>query len=78
MLGEIQRRIRRGSVLLMDEPEIHLHPRWQRLLIRALTDLCSQHDAQMIVTTHSEEIANAFYEHERILLDAVFAPEVQP
>jgi hypothetical protein len=78
MLGEIQRRIRRGSVLLMDEPEIHLHPRWQRLLIRALTDLCSQHDAQMIVTTHSEEIVNAFYEHEQILLDAVFAPEVQP
>ena len=78
MLGEIQRRIRRGSVLLMDEPEIHLHPRWQRLLIRALSDLCSQHDAQMIVTTHSEEIANAFYEHERILLDAVFAPKVHP
>jgi len=75
MLGEVQRRIRRGSILLMDEPEIHLHPRWQRLLIRALTDLCEQHDAQMIVTTHSEEVANAFYEHERILLDAVFAPE---
>ncbi len=75
MLGEIQRRIRRGSILLMDEPEIHLHPRWQRLLIRALTDLCEQYDAQMIVTTHSEEVANAFYEHEQILLDAVFARE---
>lgn len=76
MLGEIQRRIRRGSILLMDEPEIHLHPRWQRLLIRALTDLCEQHDAQMIVTTHSEEIANAFYEHERVLLDETFNPPV--
>jgi energy-coupling factor transporter ATP-binding protein EcfA2 len=78
MLGEIQRRIRRGSVLLLDEPEIHLHPRWQRLLIRALTDLCDGHDAQMIVTTHSEEVANAFYEHERVLLDDVFAPEARP
>jgi predicted ATP-dependent endonuclease of OLD family len=76
MLGEIQRRIRRGSILLMDEPEIHLHPRWQRLLISALTDLCEQYDAQVVVTTHSEEVADAFYEHERILLDTVFAPEV--
>ena len=75
MLGEIQRRIRRGSVLLIDEPEIHLHPRWQRLLVRALTDLCSEYDAQMILTTHSQEIANAVYEHELVLLDAVFTQE---
>lgn len=25
-------------------------------------------DTQMIVTTHSEEVASAFYEHERVLL----------
>ncbi len=75
MLGEIQRRIRRGSVVLMDEPEIHLHPRWQRLLVRALTDLAAEYDAQLIITTHSEEVANAVYEHELVLLDAVFARE---
>ncbi|MCZ7568581.1 MAG: AAA family ATPase [Ardenticatenaceae bacterium] len=73
MLGEIQRRIRRGSVVLIDEPEIHLHPRWQRLLVRALTDLCAEHDAQLIMTTHSEEVAGAVYKHELILLDAIFA-----
>jgi predicted ATP-dependent endonuclease of OLD family len=38
MLGEIQRHLRRGGVLLIDEPEIHLHPKWQRMLVRALTD----------------------------------------
>jgi energy-coupling factor transporter ATP-binding protein EcfA2 len=75
ILGEIQRRIRRGSVVLMDEPEIHLHPRWQRLLIRALTDLAVEYDAQLIITTHSEEVANAVYEHELVLLDAIFARE---
>ncbi len=77
MLGEIQRRIRRGSLLLLDEPEIHLHPRWQRILVRALTDLASQYAAQFIITTHSEEIANAVFEHERVILDAVFAREVE-
>jgi predicted ATPase len=74
-LGEVQRRLRRGGVLLIDEPEIHLHPRWQRLLVRALTDLCAEQDTQLIITTHSEEVANAVYEHELVLLDAIFARE---
>ena len=75
MLGEIQRRISKGSIVMIDEPEIHLHPQWQRRLVRTLTDLCAIHDAQLIITTHSEEIANAVYEHELILLDAIFDQE---
>ncbi len=75
MLGEIQRHLRPGGLLLIDEPEIHLHPRWQRLLVRALTELCTSANAQLILTTHSEEIASAVYEHELILLDAIFAQE---
>ncbi len=71
-LAEVQRRISRGSLLLIDEPEIHLHPGWQARLIDALTDLCRQYDAQMIVATHSEEVARSVYEHELILLDDVF------
>ncbi len=75
LLGEIQLRLRRGGLLLIDEPEIHLHPRWQRLLVRALTDLCAEYDAQMILTTHSREIAGAVYEHELVLLDEIFAED---
>jgi predicted ATPase len=74
LLGEIQRRIRRGSIVLIDEPELHLHPRWQRQLVQALTDFCATYDAQLIMTTHSEEIAHAVYEHELILLDDIFQP----
>jgi predicted ATPase len=72
ILAEIQRRIRRNSVLLIDEPEIHLHPAWQARLMGALTDMCRQYDTQMIITTHSEEIARSVYEHELVLLDDVF------
>jgi len=72
LLGEIQRRIQRGSIVMIDEPEIHLHPRWQRMLIGALTDLCEEYDAQLIITTQSEEIANIVYEHELVLLDRIF------
>lgn len=72
LLGELQRRIQHGSVVMIDEPEIHLHPSWQRQLMRALTDLCQEYDAQLIITTQSEEIANSVYEHELILLDDIF------
>jgi predicted ATPase len=75
MLVEIQRRIRQGSIVLIDEPEIHLHPRWQRLVVRALSDLCNTYNAQLIMTTHSQEIADAVYEHELVLLDDIFAEE---
>jgi predicted ATP-binding protein involved in virulence len=78
LLGELQRRIQPSSIVLIDEPELHLHPKWQRQLVRALTDLCTTYDAQLIMTTHSEEIANAVYEHELILLDDIFAPNYQP
>lgn len=72
LLGEIRRRIQHGSIVMIDEPEIHLHPRWQRMLMRAVTDLCEAYDAQLIITTQSEEIANTVYEHELVLLDRIF------
>ena len=36
-----------------------LHPAWQAHLIEALTDMCRQYDAQMIIATHSEEVARS-------------------
>ncbi|HEV7566338.1 MAG TPA: AAA family ATPase [Microbacteriaceae bacterium] len=41
-----------GTVLLVDEPEISLHPQAQRALMRALRGL----NAQMIVATHSANL----------------------
>nr|WP_236587689.1 ATP-binding protein [Tumebacillus amylolyticus] len=69
LLGEIYRYIRKGSILLIDEPEIHLHPVWQRLFMETLTALCKKYDAQFIVTTQSPRIAESVVGYEVINLD---------
>lgn len=69
LLGEIYRYISQGSLILIDEPEIHLHPVWQRIFVATLTDMCEQYDAQFILTTQSPEIAKSVMSHEVISLD---------
>ncbi|OAV68745.1 putative ATP-binding protein involved in virulence [Bacteroidales bacterium Barb6XT] len=39
------------AVLLVDEIDLHLHPQWQRTIIKHLSDIFTQ--TQFIVTTHS-------------------------
>ena len=52
-----KRQPERRMVILVDEIEAHLHPRWQRQLLPALVSvielLAEQVDAQLIVSTHS-------------------------
>ncbi len=47
--GQIQR-----SIILIDEPEIHLHPKWIRQLYLALPHIGVEN--QFILTTHSDEL----------------------
>ena len=47
--GSIQR-----SIVLVDEPEVHLHPKWIRQLYLALPQIGQ--DNQFIMTTHSDEL----------------------
>lgn len=45
------------SVVLIDEPELHLHPQWHDDFVRALRDVAPQN--QYIISTHSERIAES-------------------
>jgi len=49
---------RPGSLLLIDSPEVHLHPRVQAQVGR-LCALAAQAGVQVIVETHSEHVLNA-------------------
>ena len=68
LLVEIVRRIKPGGIILIDEPEISLHPTWQRALVAALDKIIEQYDAQVIMATHSLEIATSVMPHEVISL----------
>jgi len=75
LLVEIQRRILdKGSVILIDEPEISLHPAWQRGLVVALDKIIEQYDAQVFMATHSLEVASMVMPHEVISLNDLGIP----
>ena len=52
----------KGATVLIEEPEIHLHPKAQADLAEVMADTAKVEDKQIIMTTHSEHLV------ERLLL----------
>ncbi len=44
-----------GGVVLIDEPELHLHPKWQLALLDLLRRLADEKNVQFFVVTHSPQ-----------------------
>lgn len=57
LFGAMIRSELRHCVYLIDEPEQHLHPKWQRVLPEILKDQAARLDSQFILATHSVEVA---------------------
>jgi predicted ATPase len=51
--------INKGSFLIMDEPEVHLHPEWQVVLAQLLYKIAKS-GANIILATHSLDFLKAF------------------
>ncbi len=49
-----------GAIILIDEPEISLHPEWQIKLKSFLNELFNGYDVQFIIATHSPYIFKDF------------------
>ena len=47
------------DVLILDEPEIHLHPQWQIYYAELIVLLQKQFDLTIIITTHSPYFIDA-------------------
>ena len=44
----------KASIVLIEEPEIHLHPSMVRKLVHAFVDIVSNNDRRFVISTHSE------------------------
>ena len=47
-------------MLIIDEPEVHLHPKWQLEYVKVIVEICKIYDSKVIITTHSPYIIDAF------------------
>ncbi len=54
------------DIVIIDEPEQHMHGQWQRILVGLLRLLAPQ--AQLILATHSEAILRSVPSYQRFLL----------
>lgn len=55
------------GVIIIDEIDQHLHPKWQKSILKSLTRIFPK--VQFIVTTHSPSVIASTMSHQLILLD---------
>ncbi len=53
------------DVLILDEPEIHLHPTWQLVYAELIVLLQKEFDLSVVITTHSNFFLNAIETYSR-------------
>ena len=58
----------KDSVILIDEPELSLHPKWQNQVLKLYENFAKEYNCQIIIATHSPHIiGSAKNEYIRIL-----------
>lgn len=57
----------RPSVLILDEPDSHLHPNNQRALCNLILELATEFSFRPLISTHSRHVLDAMREHATVL-----------
>lgn len=58
-------KLKQKDVLILDEPEIHLHPEWQLIYAETIVALQKEFDLTVLVTTHSPYFLEAMEVYAR-------------
>lgn len=56
----------RPKMLILDEPDSHLHPNNQRKLAKILLDLTEEGDLQVLLSTHSRHLIDELSDHSKM------------
>lgn len=64
-----------GTLLIIDEPEVHLHPQWVVGMAHVLVRLAKERNVKVLITTHSPDLVHAirdFSENENFADNTCF------
>lgn len=65
----VSRWLMQGGVVLIDEPDLHMHGSWQRTLIHELNRLVADKEGQLIIASHAELVAQEYAPSQRFAMD---------
>ena len=70
LVAMLRRWLRQGGIVLIDEPELHLHPSLRGALLTKLQRIVAEKEGQLIITCQSERMWSDYYRRppERIEL----------
>ncbi len=68
MIAFITRWLRPGGIVLIDEPDLHLHVSWTNALVDHLRRMVAQQNGQLIVASHAAELWERFTPSHRVEL----------
>ena len=80
LLGIFAFNVKEG-VVIIDEPDLHLHPRWQKILLELFNDLYNERKIQFFIVTHSSQfitnqfIKNTFRVYKESETSKIFIPK---
>jgi putative ATP-dependent endonuclease of the OLD family len=69
--AERQNKTNKTIIYGIEEPETSQHPNHQKLLMEALVEIANQDKSQVLITTHSPEIAKQCKKERLILIDRI-------
>ncbi|MDX2077813.1 MAG: AAA family ATPase [bacterium] len=66
MMVMVSRWMMPGGIVLIDEPDLHLHESLQRHFIHELEKIIHSRNGQLIIASHSKEMRDEFYDSQHI------------
>lgn len=64
LLWELKRRGSQNNVILLEEPENHMHPGYINTLVKFLIQISREEKLQLFITTHNIDFISEFFEKE--------------